>query len=182
MFATLSASATPIVFNFDADTPGAPNPSDTVGGLTLSVLGAGTVCDVSGDGFTSLSGNALITNDCGGTYGGTILEFSSPLSSLTFDYAISGSDPVGILYLLDGQFVGVDSLTYTPGDPPSFEGSLTITGLFNDVLFDTGGSSSDYALDNLSAVVAPVPEPSSIALLATGMLGFAGLVRRRFKA
>ncbi|HEY5329075.1 MAG TPA: PEP-CTERM sorting domain-containing protein [Acidobacteriaceae bacterium] len=27
-----------------------------------------------------------------------------------------------------------------------------------------------------------MPEPSSIALLGTGVLGFAGLVRRRFKA
>jgi len=182
IFATLSASALPIVFNFDADTTGTPNPSDTVGGLTLSALGAGTVCDVSEDGFTSLSGNALITDDCGGTFGATVLFFSSPLSSLTFDYAISGEDPVGVLFLLDGNFVGTDSLTPDTSDGLFFEGSRTITGPFNEVLFDTGSSESDYALDNLSAVVAPVPEPSSIALLGTGVVGFAGLVRRRFKA
>jgi hypothetical protein len=179
--ATLSASASPIVFNFDSDTTGIANPSDTVGGLTLSVFGAGTVCDVSGFGFASLSGNALITDFCGGTSGGTILGFSSFLSSLTFDYAISGTDPVNFLYLLDGNFVGIGSLAGTPGDPPSLEGSQTITGPFDAVLFDTGNSESDYALDNLSAVVA-TPEPSSITLLGTGILGFAGFVRRRFKA
>jgi hypothetical protein len=178
--ATLSASASPIVFNFDSDTTGMPNPSDTVGGLTLSIFGAGTVCDVSEFGFASIGGNALITNFCGETFGATILTFSSLLSSLTFDYAVSDTDPVGFLYLLDGNFVGAGSLAFTPGDPPSFEGSQTITGPFNEVLFDTGSSESDYALDNLSAVVA-TPEPSSITLLGTGILGFAGLVRRRLK-
>ena len=179
--ATLSASASPIVFNFDSDTTGISNPSDTVGGLTLSVFGAGTVCDVSEVGFASISGNALITDFCGGTFGATIMVFSSSLSSLTFDYAVSDTDPVGFLYLLDGNFVGTGSLAFTPGAPPSFEGSQTITGTFDAVLFDTGNSESDYALDNLSATVA-TPEPSSITLLSTGILGFAGLVRRRLKA
>ena len=88
---------------------------------------------------------------------------------------------MGFLYLLDGNFVGTGSLAFTPGDPPSFEGSQTITGPFNEVLFDTGSSDSDYALDNLSATVA-TPEPSSITLFGTGILGCAGLVRRRIKA
>ena len=94
--------------------------------------------------------------------------------------AVFNTAPVAVVWPAQFQ-VRFDKLAGTPGDPPSLEGSQTITGPFDAVLFDTGNSESDYALDNLSATVA-TPEPSSITLLSTGILGFAGLVRRRLKA
>jgi hypothetical protein len=174
----LTASATPIVFNFDSDTPGAYDSFDTVDGLTLGFLGAGTVCDTAGVGFALLSGNALATNACDGTYGQTILMFTSPVNDLSFGFAVSSSDPVEVLFLFRGYLAG----TLTLDDNGSGEGLRSFAGTFDTVLFDTAYSNSDYALDNITVSLAPVPEPSSMLLMGTGLMGLAGAVRRHLSA
>jgi hypothetical protein len=181
----VSASATPIVFNFDSDTANPTTHSDTVSGLTLIYLGAGEVCPTGLSGL-SISGNALITDSCGSqAIGGTFVIFSSLLSSVSFGFLLSDNSSLDVIYANLGSSTasGSTSLTGTPFGPFSV-GSVTLSSSvpFNVIEFDPNATGPDYALDNFSATLAPVPEPSSIALLSTGILGVAGAVRRRLKA
>jgi hypothetical protein len=43
-------------------------------------------------------------------------------------------------------------------------------------------NNTNFALDSFTVAVAPTPEPSSLLLLGTGVLGFAGAIRRRMMA
>lgn len=60
-----------------------------------------------------------------------------------------------------------DTLTFTPG--------------LGDLYIDVTSLNGNVLLSSLSFTTAPTPEPSGLALLGTGILGLAGVVRRKLK-
>jgi len=108
--------------------------------------------------------------------------------TLGFDDLAAGTYTV---LLSDGQFipnaaVGLGS-TLGDGFLDLTGGSNDGTGFFCNIADFTGGIETDcpntsgaYALDVLTTPeTAPVPEPASLAMLSTGVLGLAGLRKRR---
>ncbi len=157
--------------------------------LASSTAKADTVFNVSGEsyaangqscGSTCAFSGTMTVDTSAGTIDGLDISFFglSAFTTLHEEYP-GGSDYVvaaennGDVDLLTLRFTTTNSDTLVGFQGGSIE-SGTVSGLIDGIEY--------YSIlsGTISAAASPTPEPSSIALLATGILGFAGVLRKRF--
>ena len=132
--------------------------------------------DASGD-FASILGATPATNPA--TINDTVFNFTSPDSLIftigndTATFVITGPLDISLDNKDFLNLSGAGTLYLTGYDPTPANFNLASTDSSS-----TWGStgSSTYGID-VSAT--PTPEPGSLTLLGTGLLGFAGMIRRK---
>jgi PEP-CTERM motif-containing protein len=173
IFGTVSLHADPLGFSF------APLPTGgTISGPAGSTIGWGyTLTNLDPVNWLLIS--ALNSDP---------FFFATPDSSI-FDYPVlAPSQSLNVAYD-PTNFMGLFQMSWDPSAPAGFTntGSFTLTGQFYDADPFGGGSrvgvdqsvASQYAASVSAPVGSPVPEPSTLVLLSTGLVTVVVCCRKR---
>jgi hypothetical protein len=172
--------------------------ANTTGSLYLETFTQGGVDSGASFSYSSLGFGYTVTASPGLVYrSGSIIGNNSPNETLTFTFTTGNITAIGgdffitnISDVFQPQPVTLNlsngtSVTYTPTNlAGSFRGFTTTGAAITSLTMaaPTGGQFYN-SVDNLrvgrAAPATVVPEPSEIALLATGMVGLLGVARRR---
>lgn len=139
---------------------------------------AGSILDQTGGfGINARSGNDFLAFNTMITGNGDTVSFATPVDTVSL-YIGAGVAGDFSLTAFDGKSVlGTDVKTSKAGDYTK----LTFSGAEITSFSFMSSNLSAYVVDDLTFKAAPVPEPSTFALLGSGLAGLAAL-RRRFRA
>ncbi|HZR58603.1 MAG TPA: PEP-CTERM sorting domain-containing protein [Terriglobales bacterium] len=167
-------------------------------GVTLSKSKLVEIDDPNGNVILPVSGSNHSLGQLNFTTGAEISS-NTVGHTTTFTYAGGGSFivtgngqggvPKGVIF--NGTFSGPVTIVETThskgGPPPSWLLTGNVTGTYNGqtvngvtVQLKIAGVNGDKV--NGSTTLATVPEPGTLGLLGTGLLGVAGLIRRKVKS
>ena len=188
----VAANAGSICFDeYAPDNTNGPMPADRYSslGVTFNATDDGTTWDGLSDGDP---GNWDLEGTCGSTFSGfngnsygLTMLFSTDVEDFALDAARSNGSSAGNELTVQGWHNGsmVEMLTLVLGDVNSWT-TFALSSVVDEVrLFGTGAGFHPFGIDNIrwNTAGAEVPEPGTLALLGSGLLGI-GLVRRRRKS
>ncbi len=163
--------------------------TDAYYGQGFTVSGAGSYDDITFNFFTYTSSTQETPYALGTGY-----LFSTPYAGTVAGLS-SGAGLLGSVAAANDVYTFASGLSLAAGSTYYFyeDGGVpdsTMGGVQPGSLYYTYGGSQNftplsdfstaYAVNGNSLSASPTPEPSSFALLGTGLLGVAGVVRKRF--
>lgn len=148
---------TPGVYSFASS-------AQLTGPLTLDF---GGLNDVS---FVFLTGSTLTTAS-----GSTVQTINQGTNDSVY-WAIGSSATLGTTTAFEGYLIANQSITMNTGATIACGNAIALNGAVTLDSNVVGGGCSDSGSGDQS----PVPEPGTLSLMATGLCGMAGVIRRKF--